>query len=74
MPSSEVMHKFKHDKLHSGSKGGKKVKSRKQAIAIMMSEKRNESKHGGTYSDKIKRGPGMGGKAHAAHKGKRGKK
>jgi hypothetical protein len=49
MPSSEVMHKFKHGKLHSGSKKGKKVKSRKQAIAIMMSEKRNEAKHGGKY-------------------------
>lgn len=53
MPSSEVMHKFKHGKLHSGSKSGKKVKSRKQAIAIMMSEKRNEGKHGGTYSSKM---------------------
>ena len=44
MPSSEVMHKFKHGKLHSGSKKGPKVKSRKQAIAIMMSEKRKEKK------------------------------
>ena len=67
------MHKYAHGKLHSGSKKGNKVKSRKQAIAIMMSEKRNESKHGGTYSDKVKRGPGMGGKA-ASHKSKRGKK
>jgi len=49
MPSSEVMHKFKKGKLHSGSKHGKKVKSRKQAIAIMMSEKRNEKAHGGRY-------------------------
>ena len=49
MPASEVMSKFKHGKLHSGSKKGKKVKSRKQAIAIMMSEKRNESAHGGKY-------------------------
>lgn len=51
MPSSEVMHKFKHGQLHSGSKTGKKVTNRKQAIAIMMSEKRNESKHGGKYVD-----------------------
>jgi hypothetical protein len=42
MPSDEVMHKYKHGKLHSGSKKGPKVKSRKQAIAIMMSEKRKE--------------------------------
>lgn len=44
MPSSEVMSKFKRGKLHSGSKTGKKVTNRKQAIAIMMSEKKNESK------------------------------
>ena len=44
MPSKEVMHKFKHGKLHSGSKKGPKVKNRKQAIAIMMSEKRKEAK------------------------------
>lgn len=40
MPWDEVMHKFKHGALHSGSKKGKKVTNRKQAIAIMMSEKR----------------------------------
>ena len=40
MPSEAVMHKFKHGQLHSGSKHGPKVKSRAQAIAIMMSEKR----------------------------------
>lgn len=42
MPSSQVMHKYKHGKLHSGSKTGPKVKNRKQAIAIMLSEKRKE--------------------------------
>jgi hypothetical protein len=42
MPSSEVMHKFKQGLLHSGSKHGKKVKNKKQALAIMMSEKRLE--------------------------------
>lgn len=40
MPYDEVMHKFKHGQLHSGSKKGPQVKSRKQAIAIMLSEKR----------------------------------
>lgn len=40
MPYDEVMHKYKHGQLHSGSKRGPKVTSRKQAIAIMLSEKR----------------------------------
>lgn len=34
----KVMHEFKHGELHSGSKKGPKVISRKQAIAIAMSE------------------------------------
>lgn len=34
----KVMHEFKHGELHSGSKKGPKVKSRKQAIAIGMKE------------------------------------
>lgn len=40
MPYDEVMHKFKHGQLHSGSKKGPIVKDRKKAIAIMLSEKR----------------------------------
>jgi Family of unknown function (DUF6496) len=52
MPSSEVMHKFKAGKLHSGSKHGPKVKSRKQAVAIMMSERRQEKKHGASYHNR----------------------
>ena len=39
MPYDQVMHKFKVGNLHSGSKTGPPVKSRSQAIAIMMSEK-----------------------------------
>jgi Family of unknown function (DUF6496) len=54
MPSSEVMHKWKSGKLHSGSKSGPKVKNRKQAVAIMMSEKRAEGKHGGKYPEKAR--------------------
>jgi len=54
MPSSQVMHKYKHGQLHSGSKSGPKVKNRKQAIAIMMSEKRKEKAHGGKYPEKKK--------------------
>lgn len=47
MPYEQVMHKFKHGQLKSGS--GQKVKNRKQAIAIMLSEKRK-----GTHSsDKV---------------------
>lgn len=34
----KVMHEFKEGELHSGSKKGPKVTSRKQAIAIAMSE------------------------------------
>ena len=34
----KVMHEFKTGKLHSGSKHGPEVTSRKQAIAIGMSE------------------------------------
>jgi len=40
MPYTEVMHKFKHGALHSGSKSGPVVKNRQQAIAIMLSEKK----------------------------------
>lgn len=39
MPWDQVMHKWKHGTLKSGG-SGKRVKSRKQAIAIMLSEKR----------------------------------
>lgn len=34
----QEMHKFKHGQLHSGSKRGPKVRSRKQAIAIALHE------------------------------------
>ncbi len=34
----KVMHEYKRGKLHTGSKKGPKVKSRKQAIAIALSE------------------------------------
>lgn len=40
MPYQEVMGKFGRGALHSGSKHGPKVTNRKQAIAIMLSEKR----------------------------------
>ena len=34
----KVMQEYKHGDLHSGSKEGPKVKSRKQAVAIALSE------------------------------------
>jgi hypothetical protein len=36
----KVMSEYKHGELHSGSKKGPKVKSRKQAVAIALSEAR----------------------------------
>ncbi len=39
-----VMHEFKHGQLHSGSSKGPKVTSRKQAIAIGLSEQRQMGK------------------------------
>jgi hypothetical protein len=42
------MKKFKAGALKSGGSGAP-VKNRKQAIAIMLSEKQNEAEHGGTY-------------------------
>jgi hypothetical protein len=54
MPYTEVMHKFKHGNLHSGSKKGPTVTNRKQAIAIMLSEKR--------------KGTGLGPSEHVVHK------
>jgi hypothetical protein len=47
MPASEVMSKWKHGQLHSGSKKGPVVKSQKQAVAIMLSEKRKGLADGG---------------------------
>ena len=41
-----VMSEFKSGTLHSGSKHGPRVKSRKQAIAIGMSEQRKKDRGG----------------------------
>jgi hypothetical protein len=51
MPSREVLGKYKRGELHSGSKSGPVVKSKAQAVAIMLSEKRNEDEHGGQYHE-----------------------
>lgn len=38
----KVLHEFKEGELHSGSKEGPKVKSKKQAVAIALSEARKK--------------------------------
>ncbi len=40
MPFQEVLPKFGRGELHSGSKHGPVVKNHKQAVAIMLSEKK----------------------------------
>jgi len=40
MPADQVMSKWKRGALHSGSKSGPVVKNQRQAVAIMLSEKR----------------------------------
>lgn len=42
----KVLHEFKEGTLHSGSKHGPKVTSRKQAIAIGLAEQRRRGKRG----------------------------
>jgi len=49
MSSKLVMSKFGRGQLHSGSKSGPLVTKRKQMLAIMLSEKRNEDENGGLY-------------------------
>lgn len=58
MPWDQVMHKWKSGALHSGSSTGKVVRNRKQAIAIMLSEKRSskpEYKSSISPGDKIRK-------------------
>jgi hypothetical protein len=58
IPYDQVMHKFGKGNLHSGSKTGKKVTKRSQAIAIMMSEKRKAGEGKSEYkSKKVNTGP-----------------
>lgn len=51
MPFTEVMHKWKTGKLHSGSKSGPPVRNQKQAVAIMLSEKRKVESGDKEYQD-----------------------
>ncbi len=50
MPSDQVMSEWGKGQLHSGSKTGPIVSNRKQAIAILLSEKRKEGNGGFTKS------------------------
>jgi len=52
MPYDEVMSKFGKGQLHSGSKHGPKVNSKKQALAIMYSEKGEADKGKKEYKSK----------------------
>ena len=52
MPASLVFDKFKAGRLHSGGPGGPAVTNLKQAVAIMLSEKRKEKANGGVYPEK----------------------
>lgn len=60
VPSSEIMDRFKHGKLHSGKKvKGKKrkiVHNKKQAKAILLSYLRREGKIGPRKNGKRKNG------------------
>lgn len=51
---AKTMHEWKKGTLHSGSKKGPKVKSRKQAIAIGLSQQRKLSGNAGTLNDNLK--------------------
>jgi len=53
MPYGEVMSKFRRGTLHSGSKKGPRVTNRKQAIAIMISERKKGMKYGAHGSGKF---------------------
>ena len=59
MPWDEVMHKWKSGALKSGG-SGKPVKSQKQAVAIMLSEKRKakagKSEYQAAYEKRRKNG------------------
>lgn len=60
MPWDKVMTKFKGGKLHSGSDKGPEVKDKKQAVAIMLSEKRKaDSGAKPEYKSKSKKGRGF---------------
>jgi len=48
------MGKWKSGRLHSGGPSGPPVKSRAQAVAIMLSDKRKEQANGGKYPERTR--------------------
>lgn len=70
MPYTKVMSEFKSGKLHSGSKRGPVVKSRKQAVAIMLSEKRAAKKKGYGLGGVVKSGKAILGAAAKTRAGR----
>ena len=54
MPWDQVMSKFGKGELHSGSKSGPVVKNQKNAVAIMLSEKRKAQGGKKEYQSKDK--------------------
>lgn len=54
MPAKKIFDEFKAGTLHSGSKNGPKVTSRKQAIAIALSynDKKDKKEHKKNNSDR----------------------
>lgn len=57
MPSSEVMHKWKSGRLHSGGPSGPVVHSQAQAVAIKLSEEKKERANGGRYPEHSRTSP-----------------
>jgi hypothetical protein len=66
MPFNEVMQKFGKGQLHSGSKSGPKITNRKQAVAVMLSEKRAADDGNTEYQPKQK--AALAGLRHAVGK------
>jgi len=60
MPWDQVMSKWKSGDLHSGSKSGPKVGNPKQAVAIMLSEKRKAQSGKSEYKSKDPLSKAMG--------------
>lgn len=56
MPYDQVMHKFGQGELHSGGPNGPKITNRKQAIAVMLSEKRKAQQGDAEYEPASMRG------------------
>ena len=71
MPKSVagVMHEWKHGELHSGSSHGPVVHSRQQAIAIALSEQRQQGGGSGPsgHGAAVKHAIGEHAKGHVSH-------